>query len=376
MLSKNALSSPTLYEVALSLATGVGGMTARNLLSYCGSAEAVFHTPSSKLLSIPLVGQKIVASLRQKDLLERAAQEIEKSTKLDIQLLSITHPSYPKRLKEIIDAPILLYYKGSADLNMDKIVSIVGTRKATHYGKAFITQFFEEMIFNNILVVSGLAYGIDVMAHKAALQHQLPTVGVMANGLDLVYPSQHQTEVEKMLVQQGGILSESPLGPKPEAPRFPARNRIIAGIADAIIVVEAMQKGGAIITAHLGNDYHRDVFAVPGDIKSATSQGCNQLIKTHKAHLIESVKDLAYIMNWEFTSATNTIQSKTTSVHTLPTEAQKIVRILQKQGTLHIDALSLQVDLSASQLQAHLLQLEMDQWVVGLPGKTYKLFNT
>ncbi|MEM9983222.1 MAG: DNA-processing protein DprA, partial [Bacteroidota bacterium] len=292
---------------------------------------------------------------------------------LDIQLLSITHPFYPKRLKEIIDAPILLYYKGNADLNMNKVLSIVGTRKATHYGKTFITQLFEEMIFNDVLIVSGLAYGIDVMAHRAALQHQLPTVGVMANGLDIVYPSQHQAVVEKMLRQQGGILSESPLGTKPEAPRFPARNRIIAGISDAIIVVEAMQKGGAIITAHLGNDYNRDVFAVPGNIKSATSQGCNRLIKTHKAHLIENAKDLAYLMNWELTSTT---KSKTTSLYTLPIEAQRIVSVLQKEGTLHIDALSLQVDLPNSQLQAHLLQLEMDQWVVGLPGKTYKLFHT
>ncbi|MFN3316757.1 MAG: DNA-processing protein DprA, partial [Raineya sp.] len=289
-----------IYEVALHLAEGIGGVTARQLLAVFGSAEEIFKAKKHQIIRIQGIGNKLAHLLSDnKSLIERAEEELKEAEKNNIKLHFFNSPHYPVRLKQIDDAPILLYQKGEASLNQEKHLAVVGTRQATHYGRKFIEELLLELKDYKPLIISGMAYGIDIIAHREALKNQLCTIGVLANGLDSVYPSVHQITAEQILAEGGALLSESPIGTKPDAPRFPARNRITAALADIVLVVESMKKGGAMITAQYANDYNREVGALPGNIGINTSEGCNLLIKKHQAHLITSAEDIAYLMNWE-----------------------------------------------------------------------------
>ncbi|GAB4134566.1 MAG: DNA-processing protein DprA [Raineya sp.] len=366
-----------LYEVALHLAEGIGGVTARHLLAAFGSAEEIFKAKKSQILRLQGVGEKVAKSLTEQipTLFQRAEKEILQAEKKNIQMHFFTEPTYPSRLKQIDDAPILIYQKGDASLNQEKHLAIVGTRQASHYGRQFLEELLLELKAYKPLIISGMAYGIDIIAHREALKNQLCTVGVLANGLDLMYPALHQHTAEQMLAEGGALISESPLGTKPDAPRFPARNRITAALADIVLVVESMKKGGAMITAQYANDYHREVAALPGNYHLATSEGCNLLIKKHQAHLVTCAEDLAYLMNWEKESQTAKKKKKSLNLseYSLNQEETLVIKELFEKEQSSIDELSLFLSIPLNHIAVILLNLEMQDLIEALPGKRFRL---
>ncbi|WP_431292153.1 DNA-processing protein DprA [Pedobacter sp. P26] len=253
----------TLHKIALTFIKSIGPVTAKNLLAYCGSAEQIFSANKKQLLQIPGIGEKTIEAIRGTDALIRARQELDFIEKHGIEVLFFSDERYPKRLKNCIDSPILLYAKGTVDFNQQRIISVVGTRNATVYGKNLCKELCEVLAPYHVLIVSGLAYGIDVTTHKECLANHIPTVGVLGHGLDRMYPKIHKTVAQKMVLN-GGLLTEFPILTNPDRPNFPQRNRIIAGIADVTVVVEASIKGGALITAEIANSYNKDVYAFPG----------------------------------------------------------------------------------------------------------------
>jgi DNA processing protein len=360
-----------LHQIALTQIPGVGSVYARQLLNHFGSAEGVFSATKGDLLSISGIGEKIAYTILQKAFFERAEKELDFVEKYKIKTFFYNDLDYPKRLKYCYDAPILLYYKGNAELNAQRVVSIVGTRNATPYGKELTDSIVEELKKHNVLVVSGLAYGIDAMAHKACLKNNIPTVGVVGHGLDRIYPSQHRSLAEKM-ISNGGLLTEFPSQTIPDRENFPKRNRIVAGMSDATIIVEASLTGGALITAELANSYNRDVFSFPGNVKQEFSAGCNYLIKTHRANLITSAKDLEYLLGWTIDQPLD--EQKQLSLRlNLSADEQKIVDVLIKNGLTAVDNLAIDSRLPQSKFAITLIGLEMQGIVIALPGKMYKL---
>ena len=342
------------------------------MLAYFGDAEAVFNATQAKLLKVPGIGDKTIAQLDFEKALEKAAEELKFIEKNNIDVIFYTDTRYPKRLKNCSDSPILLYSKGNAELNNQRVVSIVGTRNATEYGKQLCHQLVEELQQYNALIVSGLAHGIDVAAHKEAVKFNLPTVGVLAHGLDRLYPSQNRNTADKML-ENGGLLTEYPSGTIPDRENFPQRNRIVAGMADATVVIEASVKGGALITAEIANGYNRDVFAFPGRVGDDLSEGCNFLIRNNKAALLTCAADLAYSLGWEKTDLQKPIEQ-----FTLPLDMTNVERtifdiIQQHKQPLAIDDLTIKANMPMSQLAMNLLNMEMQGFIRSLPGKTYQV---
>ncbi len=360
--------------LALHFIPGVGDYLIRQLISYCGSAEQVFNTPKGKLLKIPGIGEVTAKAILTHQAFGSAETELLKVEKMGARILFYLDKEYPSRLKQIPDAPSLLYIKGNIDFENPKSIGIVGTRQSTHYGKECVEQLIAELVPHQAMVVSGLAYGIDIQAHKQAVKQGLSTIGVMGSGLDIIYPANHRETVQDMNVN-GGIVTENKLGTKPDAHNFPMRNRIIAGLIDALVVVEAAEKGGALITAEIANSYHKDVFAFPGNVGKTHSEGCNALIKSNKAHLITSIKDLEYIMNWD-ASGPAPQKKEAFSLEGFDPDEQIIVRLLLEKNPSVIDELSWKSNLSVSQLASLLLTLEFKGIVQSLPGKLYRLKNT
>ena len=360
--------------LALQLVPGVGDALLKQLIAYCGSAEEVFKKPKGKLLKIPGIGEVTAEAIQQEKSLTEAEKVVRKAEKENVELLFFTDKRYPDRLKLVEDAPAMLYWKGGANLNHPKTIAIVGTRQATAYGKDVTAQIIEALIPHQPLVISWLAYGIDIEAHKQALRHHLPTIGVMGSGIDVVYPAAHKETARKML-EAGGLLTENPFGSKPDAHNFPARNRIIAGLSDALIIVEAAETGGALITADIANSYNKDVFAVPGGIHQAFSAGCNKLIKTNKAHLFTSVKDLEYIMNWQIdTPPQQPAFTNPALWPELSTDEQVVLTVMnQKADAIQIDELAWKTGMPPGALASLLLALEFKNVVQSLPGKLYRL---
>ncbi len=347
----------------------VGHITAKHLLTRFITPEAIFKATKQALMEVPGVGAITAQHILSKEALKKAREHLKFIEKYQVQVLFYTDDNYPFRLKNCDDAPILLYYRGTADLNHPRIVSIVGTRMATSYGKLLCKQLAEVLAPYGVLVVSGLAYGIDVNAHQESLSHGIPTVGVLAHGLDRMYPQVHGAIAKKMLLN-GGLLTEFPPFTNPDKENFPKRNRIIAGISDVTIVVEAASKGGALITADIANSYHRDVYAFPGRATDPYSEGCNFLIKTNRAGLISHAKDIPYFLGWE-----EPLLKPVPVLEELPEELNpleiKILKLL-KVSDLDIDQLSGQLALPQSQLLLHLLNLEIEGLLVSLPGKRYQ----
>lgn len=361
----------TLHQIALTFIKSIGPVTAKNLLAYCGSAEAVFSASKKQLLQIPGIGAKTVDAILATDALVRAEQELTFVQKHGIEVLFFSEPNYPKRLKNCYDAPILLYFKGNADLNQQRIISIVGTRNATDYGRNLCKQLCEVLAPYNVLVVSGLAYGVDVAIHKECLANETPTVGVLGHGLDRLYPQVHKAVSQKMVLN-GGLLSEFPILTNPDRQNFPQRNRIIAGLADVTVVIEASIKGGALITAEIANSYNKDVYAFPGRTNDVFSEGCNFLIKTNRAGLINHPKDLIYYLGWDEEIPKKKTEVQATLQLSLTPNEQKVVDTLQN-GQLSIDELALATQMQQSKLAIVILTLEMQGIIVSLPGKIYKL---
>lgn len=351
---------------------GIGGILARNAIAYVGSVEGVFSEPLSSLLKIPGIGEVNARRIKNHDIFSIAEKEVKFIQKYGIDVLFYTDKNYPRRLKNCIDAPILIYKKGNMNLDENRIISIVGTRNATDYGKQLCDDLIQQFSARNysIVVVSGLAYGIDIQAHKSALKHNIPTVGVVAHGLDKLYPSLHAETAKKML-ENGGLVSDFPSNTKIDPANFIRRNRIIAGLADATIVIESAVKGGALITADIASSYNRDVFAFPGRAGDVYSKGCNQLIKNSGATLIESIDDLEFFMGWENSGKEKVVQSSL-FVELTPDE-EKIVDLLREHGDLFIDQISSEMAMPVSRVSATLLNLEFKNILLALPGKMYKL---
>lgn len=367
-----SVSTERLAFLALHFVPGVGNFLVKQLISYCGSAEAVFQSPKGKLLKIPNVGEVTAQSIKTGAPLREAEDEFGKAQKEGAEILFYTDDKYPSRLREIEDAPSVIYWKGQANLDHAKIVALVGTRQATAYGKKVTERLLDELKPHRALVLSGLAYGIDIQAHKEALKNELPTIAVFGNGLDTIYPGQHRDTAHKML-NHGGWITENSFGTKPDAHNFPARNRIIAGLCDALIVVEASEKGGALITANIANSYNKDVFAVPGPVDGPFSAGCNQLIKSNRANLLTGVADLEYIMGWN-AATPEPARSPQLQLHLLSPEEQQIVRLLQeKNAPVGVDEISWRTGIPQGTLASLLLTLEFNGSIKSLPGKMYGL---
>ncbi len=363
--------SEKLYQVALSLLPYVGNITAKNLLKYFGSAENILKAQKQHLLAVDGIGEKIAKSILTANPFEEAEKIIRQAEQYQTDILFFTDENYPDRLKNIKDSPILLFYQGNADLNTQKTLAIVGTRNATNYGREFTDKLIREIKKDNLLIISGLAYGIDIQAHRSAIEYGVPNIAVMGTGTDKIYPSEHE-KVARQITQHGGLLTENQFGTQPEALRFPERNRIIAGLADITLVVEAKEKGGALITARIADSYNRQVCAVPGSVNAASSVGCNNLIKQHKAHLISSAHDVEELMNWDTENAP--VRAKST-LPEMEGKDKMVYDILMKYENVHIDQLSWQTGIQASELAGVLLDMEFRGLVCTLPGKRFAKTN-
>lgn len=357
------------HKIALTLIKNVGSVHARKLLLAFGDAESIFSAKKHKLLKIEGIGQVIAESILTTDALIKAEEQLDFIKKNEIEVLFYTDSNYPKRLRNCYDAPILLYFKGKTNFNQKRVVGIVGTRNATPYGKELCKSLVAYLKPYDVLIVSGLAYGIDITAHKESVKQEIETVGVLAHGLDRIYPYAH-SHIAANMVQNGGLLTEFLPGTIPDKENFPKRNRIIAGLCDVVVVIEASSKGGALITADIANSYARDVYAFPGRTIDPYSAGCNFLIKTNRAGLINHPKDLIYYLSWDQKPKRMNVQAQL-PLHLTELEMQ-IVDAL-KHNAMDVDELSNRTNLSQSKLAITLLTLEIQGFVVTLPGKQYQL---
>ena len=360
------------YKIALSMLPGIGGVLARNLVAYTGSVREVFSTSFSSLTKIPGIGEFNARKIKNADVLERAETEIEFIEKNNIEVNFYTDENFPRRLKSCTDAPILIYSRGKINFDEQRVISIVGTRNATDYGKTVVDELIKSFAERNykILVVSGLAYGIDVQAHRSALKYGIPTIGVVAHGLDKMYPALHRKTAGEM-ESNGGVVSDFHSQTKIDPQNFIKRNRIIAGLADATIVVESAPKGGALITADIAASYNRDVFAYPGRAGDTYSQGCNQLIRNNGASLITGINDLEFFMGWESSQKTDGVQPSL--FVDLTKEEQQTVDLLKEKDEMFIDQIAAELQMPVSKVSTTLLNLEFKNVILALPGKMYKL---
>jgi len=365
------MNTDLLYQLALTQVPNIGAVHARTLTDELGTAEAIFKAKKSTLEKIEGIGEVRAKSIKAFDAFKDQEAEISFIEKYKIKPLFLTDEDYPKRLLHCYDPPTLLFYRGNANLNHTKIISIIGTRSNTDYGKQMTEKILAALQPLQPLVISGLAYGIDAIAHKFCVKQQLSTVGVLAHGLDKIYPSQHTTLAKEMIAAGGGLLTEFRKETKPDRHNFPTRNRIVAGMCDATIVIETGNKGGSMITANLANNYNRDVFAVPGRTTDSKSEGCNYLIQSNKAALIRNGEDIILQMGWEEQQKKKVIQKKL--FVDLTADERLIVDLLQQHEQLHVDEINLQTAISSSAVAAALLMLEMNGIVNSLPGKMYVL---
>lgn len=361
------------YKIALSLIPNVGPVLTRRLLTTLGSPEAVFSEKPTALKKIPGFGDYLAKQIHQKTIFQLAETEIKFIEKYKIRHLFFSDKGYPLRLKQCEDAPIIFYYKGDVDWDQEKIISIVGTRSATPYGKAFCSELIGNLKTrgHHPIVVSGLAYGIDITAHREALKNDLLTIAVLGHGLKTIYPAVH-TGIAREISHQGALLTEFASITKPDRNNFVRRNRLIAGLADATIVVESGVKGGALITADIANSYNREVFAVPGRTEDTYSHGCNFLIKTNRAGLIESAEDLEYAMGWDVIKTE--AKQKTLFVETTK-EEDVLLDLLQTENELSIDFICLKSGFPVNKVSGLLLNLEFKGLIKSLPGKMYKAIS-
>jgi DNA processing protein len=365
-MNQNAL----FYTLALLRVEGVGDIVAKKLINYFGSAENVFQAKPKLLRTIDGVGGILVHKLKDKSVFEKASAELRYIEEEAIRVLYFQENDYPERLKHCIDGPVLLFASGNFNFNNRRMISIVGTRQVTAYGTEFCKKLLEDLALFNPVIVSGFAYGIDILAHQTAMEKKLQTIGVLAHGLNQIYPKPHKKHVVKM-EQNGGFLTEFWSNSNPDKENFVRRNRIVAGMSEATIVIESAEKGGSLITANIANDYNRDVFAVPGRTTDKYSQGCNDLIKTQRAHLITSAADLIYSLNWQLEEKTPKPIQKQLFV-SLDLEEQKVYDYLQKNGKQLLDVIALECDFPIFKISAVLLNMELKGIIRPLPGKLFE----
>ncbi len=359
-----------LYQVALTMIPDLGVMRVKSLLDRFEKASDVFKARKKEIASTEGIGEVCARSIREWKDFAAAEKEITLLEKNNIRPLFFKDEDYPQRLLHCYDPPVLLYYKGNADLNNSRIVSIIGTRSQTEYGRQLTEQLVKDLSGQHVLIISGLAFGIDSIAHKIALQEQIDTVGVLGHGLDLVYPWQNKTLVKEML-QHGGLLTEFRLGTQPDKHNFPKRNRIVAGMADATLVIETAIKGGSMITAELAFNYNRDLFAFPGRTTDNRSSGCLQLIKQNKAILLTDGIQLLETMGWAEKKKKSSKQKEL--FVELSDDEKKLVAVLRERGPIPIDAICYYCGLTSSVAAAAMLNLEMQDIIISMPGKMYQL---
>ena len=344
----------------------VGPVLSRNLVAYAGSATEVFACPRSRLEKVPGIGPDTASRILEFRDFRRAARQLEYLERTNARVIPFQHPDYPLRLKRNHDAPLLLYYRGNTNLNSPRMISVVGTRQCTEESRAFTVQFVSGLRSLECVVVSGLAFGIDTEAHRTAVRNGIPTIGVVAHGLDTLYPSHNKKLLGEMLLN-GGMLTEYPTETRPDRENFPARNRIVAGLCDATVVVETPFKGGAMITAYLAHSYQREVFAVPGLPGDPKKEGNHFLIKKNKAALIESVEDLVEYLNWEPGKQITQLQLNLE----LSAAETAIMNALSEKTRWHIDELKRHERISSSDITLNLLELELKGLIRSLPGSMY-----
>lgn len=360
-----------IYKIALTLIPGVGSVYGKSLVAYCGGVQAVFLEKKRALLKIPGIGEQTVNAITNSQVFSRAEEELLFIQRNDIKPLFYLDKDYPIRLKQCSDSPLLMFYKGNPDFNTQKVVAMVGTRNATEYGREMCRKIIEGLKEHNALIVSGLAYGIDTWSHKASVDFGLQTVGVLGHGLDRIYPYSNKSLADRM-VANGGLLSEFLSKTNPDRENFPKRNRIIAGLSDAVVVVEAGEKGGALITAEIADSYNRDVLAVPGRVTDSQSAGCNKLIKINKASLLQSADDIAYLMGWD-KKPTKQNATQAQLFRDFTSDEMLVINALREKGDLDIDSLLITTGLLPSKAAALLLNMEFEGFIRCLPGKVYRL---
>jgi DNA processing protein len=365
-----------IYRIGITLIKGIGNITAKQIIETLGDVSLLFTEKKHVLERIPGLSRRIIQEIHQPEVLTRAEKEIRFIEKSKNTPLFVADPAYPQRLKECVDSPVMLYFRGNADLNAEKIISIVGTRNATAYGRELTAKLLHDFKekFPETLVVSGLAYGIDIEAHRTALKENLPTVGVLAHGLDRIYPAVHRNTAIEMM-EQGGLLTDFMSETNPDRQNFVKRNRIIAGMADCIVVVESASKGGALITATIADSYNKDIFACPGKTSDKYSEGCNALIKYKKAALITSAEDIFREMNWENPAGNLPKQAIQRNLFlNLTPEEQSVVDMLSKAENMQLNILAIELNMPVSKLSVILFDLEMNGIVRCKPGGMYSLF--
>jgi DNA processing protein len=371
MKNENTTHSDELfYQLALSFVPEVGAKTARSLYEHFGSATDIFKAPLRDIKLIAGMSEAKAKGFRDEEVLKKTEAELRITEKHGINILFQKQGNYPSRLTNCIDSPMVLYYRGNANLDAKKIVAIVGTRKSTDYGQRLCDELIEGLRSQeDILIISGLAAGIDTMAHKKCVDLQIPTVGVLGHGLDRMYPVGNK-KLAKEMIENGGLLTEFPFDTVPDKGKFPMRNRVVAGLADVTVVVESPKAGGSLITGRLANGYNRDVAAFPGRVNDSRSVGCNDLIRTNVAAMITCADDLLDLMNWK-ANKRQPVQKQL--FITLTPEEQTIIDILQAKYQVHADELYHQTGYNNSILAATLLGLEMQNLVKSLPGKYYRM---
>ena len=357
------------YLLALQRVEGVGDIMAKKLLTHCGSAEAVFKTKSQQLAAIDGVGTNLLKNVKDQTVFDKANKELEFIKANAVKVAHFQGDAYPERLKHCIDGPVLLFSSGNIDLKNRKMISIVGTRQITSYGTEFCRKLIEDLAPLDPVIVSGFAYGVDIVAHQLAMEYKLQTIGVVAHGLNQIYPKPHKKYVAKM-EENGGFMTEFWSASNPDKENFVRRNRIVAGMTEATIVIESADRGGSLITANLANDYNRDVFAVPGRVTDKYSQGCNNLIKTQKANVLTSAADLVYILNWDIQKEAKPVQKQL--FVTLDDDEQKVYDYLLKTGKELMDIIALRCDFPIYRISGILLNMELKGVVRPLPGKLFE----
>ena len=364
-----------IYTLALTRIPGLGLMGAYNLVRTLGSASAIFQHRKELKELLPEVSDKLIKALDCPEAFHRAEEELKYAEKNQIQCITLNDAAYPSRLKECEDAPLALFYRGNAPLNALKVISMVGTRHATTYGEGLCQSFIRELkeLRPDVLIVSGLAYGIDICAHRAALQHGFATIGVLAHGLDRIYPTAHRKTAIDMM-NHGGLLTEFMSGTNPDRQNFVKRNRIVAGMSDATIVVESAIKGGALITAELAESYHRDCFAFPGRTTDIYSAGCNEIIRNNRASLLSSAEDFVNAMGWNLTNNKTKDVIQRELFPELSEEEKKIVQVLHRNPDgIQINTLIVETNIPINRISAILFELEMKGVVRALAGGVYRL---
>ncbi|MDX9750471.1 MAG: DNA-processing protein DprA [Flavobacteriales bacterium] len=361
------------YRLALSMLKGIGPVHARNLVAYCGGVEAVFTDAAARraLEKVPGIGPKLLASVRDRKVIAAAEKELAYVRRNGLRMVFYLDADYPARLRQAADAPVLLYVKGHAELDAARMVSVVGTRMPTHQGQKLCVDLVEGLREAGATIVSGLAYGVDITAHRTAVRAGMPTIACVAHGLDRIYPGEHAATAQDML-ERGGLVTELPSG-SPFAPgNFPARNRVIAGLSDCTVVVESGPKGGSLITADIANSYDREVFAYPGRPADPRSEGCNRLIQRNRAALVTSAQDVITFMEWQPRPKRPGPVQAALFTELLPDE-QVLVDIIRAKGRVDIDELCLQSRMAQGKAAGILLNLEFNGVVRALPGKVYAM---